>query len=508
MNIGSAIMSIGSLPIAGGRASPVGLKGSSAQDNLKTNTQDISSAVAPKSKADKKPDFHITNTTDDTVESQENTPQSTIKDTSRQDAQTTSTQNQDTDLETSADGEQATASVMAYLVSAGTNDLKTIETETTPPVEESTDVSAALIQEILPTDKTNLLNNPAAVLQDGQPAVQNNDNETADVSKQAGQDIESQKAKLLQQAIRHQMIPQEAAGAKDTTVEETENQLMQKAVSADESTTNTSLSAAAETAYTNQSGNETSDEGQAEKAAGKNNQSKAKLQFADGEQNQQTDTQIGSNSILNKTQTQQSDAGGPHIQTNNKDSGSNEAAFSGLSSNQQVLNDQKVFLAEQTPKDSRNFRLPSDLSGQIQESAKALLQSNKNEITVRLNPPELGSVCLKVSESGSQISGLLQVSKPETQHEIQQCLPEIIRSLEDAGISIKRFEVVLNNPSDQQTLQQSLYQQNNQQGYDSNGQTQAGYQSLNYLFNDANQYQQAGTTQIVGAGTGSLNILM
>jgi flagellar hook-length control protein FliK len=497
MNIGSAILPTGSLSSVGGRAALAGLKGPSARDNLQLNTQDISSEAAQKSKTDKKSTFHITNTTDDTVESQENATQSTMKDKCRQDVQTRPTQKQDTSLETQL---PATASVIAYLALAGTSDLKT-------NVEELTNVSAATAQGLLPTDKANLLNNtaignPPVAEQDGPPAVQNN-KETADGSKPAGQDIESQKAKLQKQATEA-LAWQEAAGAKDTTVKQTENQITQITSSGNEPKTTTiaNLPAASETAYANQSGNGPSNEGQAEKTAGKNNQSKNKLQQVNPLHNQQTDAQKSSNNILNKTQTLQSDR--LQIQTNDK--GSNGKEQIPLSNNQQVQNNQKISIAEQTSKNSQNFKLPSDLSGQIQESAKALLQSNKGEITVRLNPPELGSICLKVSDKGDQISGLLQVTRPETQHELQQFLPEILRNLEDAGISIKRFEVVLNNPSDQQTLQQYLYQQNNQQSYNPGTETQAGYQSFNYLFNDAGRYQQVGAVQTVGTGAGSLNI--
>ena len=259
-----------------------------------------------------------------------------------------------------------------------------------------------------------------------------------------------------------------------------------------------------------QTGNEPTNEGQAEKTAGKNSQSKTKLQSADDGQNQSAtggDALTGSNTIPNKTQTLLPDDH-KKLQTQitlDKDSGGNESAFGTLSNNQPAQNDQKVSSSQNI---SNDFKLPPDLSGQIQESASALLTSNKNQVTIRLNPPELGSVCLKVSDNGHQITGLLQITKPETKYEIQQLLPGIIRNLEDAGISVKSFDVVLNNQPDQQMAQQSLYQQNDQNSYIPNRENTADYQTFNYSLNNENGLQAISSSQRIAASAGSINILM
>ena len=87
----------------------------------------------------------------------------------------------------------------------------------------------------------------------------------------------------------------------------------------------------------------------------------------------------------------------------------------------------------------------ADIGKQILESIhKPLSQEGQNQqITVRLNPPELGKVFIKIQEQDNQITGLLEVSKTQTRIEIQQALPQIIRSLQDSGIQIKRLDVVL-----------------------------------------------------------------
>jgi len=84
-----------------------------------------------------------------------------------------------------------------------------------------------------------------------------------------------------------------------------------------------------------------------------------------------------------------------------------------------------------------------DISEQITESIQtSLLQADK-QITIRLNPPELGQVFVRFQERESEITGLLEVSKAEIRYEIEQALPQIIRTLTDYGVAIKRLDVLL-----------------------------------------------------------------
>jgi len=102
----------------------------------------------------------------------------------------------------------------------------------------------------------------------------------------------------------------------------------------------------------------------------------------------------------------------------------------------------------------------ADIGKQILESIhKPLSQEGQNQqITVRLNPPELGKVFIKFQEQDDQIIGLLEVSKTQTRIEIQQALPQIIQNLQDSGIHIKRLEVVLSEGEqpEQEAKDQSL----------------------------------------------------
>ena len=113
------------------------------------------------------------------------------------------------------------------------------------------------------------------------------------------------------------------------------------------------------------------------------------------------------------------------------------------------------------PGQSSSNDVSADIGKQILESIHNSLsqQSGDRQITVRLNPPELGKVFIKFHEQEAQITGLLEVSRTQTRADIEQALPQIIRNLQDCGIQIKRLEVVLSNgeQSDQQALRdQSL----------------------------------------------------
>ena len=49
---------------------------------------------------------------------------------------------------------------------------------------------------------------------------------------------------------------------------------------------------------------------------------------------------------------------------------------------------------------------------------------------------------IKFHEQDEQITGLLEVNRPQTRFEVEQALPQIIRNLNDSGVQIKKLEVV------------------------------------------------------------------
>lgn len=121
----------------------------------------------------------------------------------------------------------------------------------------------------------------------------------------------------------------------------------------------------------------------------------------------------------------------------------------------QISGAEQPLAAAQTSKSAAN---PSDgdtsstVGEQIRESITSSTVGLGREITIRLNPPELGSVVVKFREQGDQITGLLEVSKSQTRAEIQQALPEITRDLQGLGVQVKRLEVVMTGEQDHQAL--------------------------------------------------------
>jgi len=121
----------------------------------------------------------------------------------------------------------------------------------------------------------------------------------------------------------------------------------------------------------------------------------------------------------------------------------------------QISAAEQPLAAAQTSKSVAN---PSDgdtsstVGEQIRESITSSTVGLGREITIRLNPPELGSVVVKFREQGDQITGLLEVSKSQTRAEIQQALPEITRDLQELGVQVKRLEVVMTGEQDHQAL--------------------------------------------------------
>jgi flagellar hook-length control protein FliK len=127
-----------------------------------------------------------------------------------------------------------------------------------------------------------------------------------------------------------------------------------------------------------------------------------------------------------------------------------------------------TFAAEQDISSIANIKVGSQVQQDITENftanvSKQILESihssiaqrgGDKQITVNLNPPELGQVSIKFQEQGTELTGLLEVNKTQTRSEIEQALPQIIRNLSDSGINIKRLEVVLT--SDGQAGQEAM----------------------------------------------------
>jgi len=138
----------------------------------------------------------------------------------------------------------------------------------------------------------------------------------------------------------------------------------------------------------------------------------------------------------------------------------------------------------------------SGLGEQIRESMHSLASQGDQRITIRLNPPELGYVSIKLVEQADEITGLLEVSRTQTRYEIEQVLPEVLRNLADSGVQIKRLDVLLADQSEQQNYKdQSLQdgwsgQHNSTEGGSLENKTTNEYLDNDYSYPDSTEPHQ------------------
>lgn len=103
---------------------------------------------------------------------------------------------------------------------------------------------------------------------------------------------------------------------------------------------------------------------------------------------------------------------------------------------------------------------------QIQESIAQGIQQDSRQIILRLDPPELGRVAIRFQEDDQGITGVLEVQRSQTRHDIQQALPEIIQHLQNSGVQIKRIEVLLSANADPETFEDQAFSQAQDQGFE------------------------------------------
>ncbi len=98
------------------------------------------------------------------------------------------------------------------------------------------------------------------------------------------------------------------------------------------------------------------------------------------------------------------------------------------------------------------------VSEQIRDSLHASLDRGERQVVIRLRPPELGSVLVRFQEQNEQIHGILEVSRSDTRQEVEQALPQVLRSLQEAGIQIRKFDVTVSDQSERDSGRQQLHQ--------------------------------------------------
>lgn len=100
---------------------------------------------------------------------------------------------------------------------------------------------------------------------------------------------------------------------------------------------------------------------------------------------------------------------------------------------------------------------PGALVGADEHPAEQIIQSIRlnargpqQEIDISLHPTELGTVRMRFQHADGGLRGVLYVDKVQTRYEIEKELPQIIASLQQNGVQIRRLDVVMNQPQNQQ----------------------------------------------------------
>ena len=139
----------------------------------------------------------------------------------------------------------------------------------------------------------------------------------------------------------------------------------------------------------------------------------------------------------------------------------------------------------------------SSVVNQITQEINASMGAGRDQISIALDPPELGKVTIRFQQTAGEIVGIVEADKAQTRQEIAEEMPAIVRSLEDSGVAVKRVEVVLTEKGDQDALNNSGNEQYNTgregftdgQASDDNTNTGSSKQLL------GREYQNAGNSE-------------
>ncbi len=107
---------------------------------------------------------------------------------------------------------------------------------------------------------------------------------------------------------------------------------------------------------------------------------------------------------------------------------------------------------------------------QILDSVQASASQGDREISVRLQPPELGTITVRLREEGGHLEGVVEVDKRETRREIERALPEVVRGLQDMGVQVRKFDVT-GSDSSRPDLGRGQPQQDGWSGQNGSGQS-------------------------------------
>jgi|GEM_PF-4762322 len=149
---------------------------------------------------------------------------------------------------------------------------------------------------------------------------------------------------------------------------------------------------------------------------------------------------------------------------------------------------------------------------QVVSSIRGAVGTQTHQLSVELNPPELGKVLIHFEQQDHSVSGTLQVDNRATRAEIEQALPQIIQNLQDSGIQVKRLDVTLSDQYQQTFRDGSLadmYQGHS--GQQDQGRAWPYTEQVSYLSDDpatSGVSTEPAGPQVAMGTNGSINLLM
>lgn len=96
----------------------------------------------------------------------------------------------------------------------------------------------------------------------------------------------------------------------------------------------------------------------------------------------------------------------------------------------------------ETPSAVAPSPVAEQLAGPITAQVRDRPTTGETEIQIRLDPPELGAVKLKIVSTGGEVRAELHVSSEAVRQVVQSQLPDLQQRLDDAGVRVQRFDVM------------------------------------------------------------------
>lgn len=92
---------------------------------------------------------------------------------------------------------------------------------------------------------------------------------------------------------------------------------------------------------------------------------------------------------------------------------------------------------------------PRAMTAQVAARIRRLHQSGKQEMRIRLNPPELGAMRIRIRVANNGVKAMLMVDQPQAHTLLEESLPALLRALHDQGLKVDSLSVEIGHGSDE-----------------------------------------------------------